>query len=279
MSEELDKMYQILELMVKRKRIILELYPRKQLQQSDLAKKTAIANSNLSRYISELEEKKITNISTSVNDKGQPIKLISLARIPIDIIKASDELVSTGKPKLRDFESLRVFMDGLFKPDLQEPSKNSIQLISNQYIVPIESGFFQFLSEHLMDEELIDARRVLVVSARNMVREMDENSKRNVLSVLEPVLQSLLQDAQIGLQNETKNLLQELGVYNLSFEKLVKLYTSEIQNHKVPGFFRSLILNNHRDKIPKLRASLIKLHPKLDEEARSILNMEFPLLR
>jgi hypothetical protein len=106
-----------------------------------------------------------------------------------------------------------------------------------------------------MDEELKDVQRVLVVSARNMLRNLDEASKKSVLSILEPVLQRLVDDASHGLMNETKSLLMELGVFNLAYDKLEALYVSEIKKHKSPAFFRSLILDNHHDKIPKLRLS------------------------
>ena len=276
---DIDELLETLELIVKRKQIIKELYPDKKYQQSELAEKTGIAKGNLSKYVSELEEKNIINVVPSVNDRGQHVRIIRLNRISIDTIGASSKLLSAGKPVLEDIESFNMFMDGLFDPDLQEVSMNSIQILSNQYIIPVNSGYFEFLRDNLLKEELDRSRRILIKSTSNMMRELDEEDRKQVVEILEPVLLSILDNSSGGLERETNVLLNELGLYNQQYSELEKRYFSEIKKHKVPEFIRILLLQNHREKIPKLRASLMVLHRESDDLARSIIMDEFPLLR
>jgi DNA-binding MarR family transcriptional regulator len=277
--KSLDEALENLMLIGKRKRIIKELYPNEILQQSELAEKTSIAKGNLSKYINELKEKELVKIESKINERGLPVKMISLSRIPINILKATEKIVSSEKPLFEDSETLNIFCEGLFVSELQEYSKNSIQLISNQFIVPVKSGFFTFLKENLLDSRLAKARRVLIISTRNMVSYMTTIEKKEVLEILKPVLHKLLEDSSKGLEKETRELLKELGVYDLPYEKLEELYFTEIKQGKVPEFFRVLILQNHHEKVPKLRARLMGFHLKSSNSIRSIIHNELPLIR
>lgn len=274
------ELFDILELIVRRKIIIQELFPDKEYRQSELTKKIGVASSNLSRYIGKLEENGVVEIRTSINERGQAIRIITLSRKTINIIEASTKTVLAGKPRLEDFNSLIVFLEGLMVPSLQEYSKDSIQLLSNQYTIPVDSEYFEFLRDNLMRDELKNARLVLLKSSNNIVEGMSKEEKDRVLEIIGPTLQMLLEmELPSGLERETTLLLKELGVYDLTYSELEEQYISRIKEHKPLQLLRQLILQNHRDKIPRLRANLIKLHPELDEKARSILDIEFPHLR
>lgn len=276
---DFDENIIFLENIVKRKRIISELYPDKEYQQSELAEKTGIAKGNFSKYIRDLEKNGIIIISSGVNDRGQPVRKIRLSRKSLDTLKASSKVILSDKPVLKDLQSLCIFQDGLFDPDLQEESVNSIQLLSNQYVVNVDSGFFNFLRDNMMKKELEKTRRVLIKSTSNMVREMSEQDKEQVYEIIEPILSSILNNSPNGLTRETNLLLKELGLYDQPYSELEALYISQISNHNVPDFIRTLILQDHHDKVPRLRAKLIGLHQESDDSIRSIIKDEFPLLR
>lgn len=276
---DFDENIIFLENIVKRKRIIRELYPDKEYQQSELAEKTGIAKGNFSKYIRDLEKNGIIIISSGVNDRGQPVRKIRLSRKSLDTLKASSKVILSDKPVLKDLQSLCIFQDGLFDPDLQEESVNSIQLLSNQYVVNVDSGFFNFLRDNMMKKELEKTRRVLIKSTSNMVREMSEQDKEQVYEIIEPILSSILNNSPNGLTRETNLLLKELGLYDKQYSELEALYISQISNHNVPDFIRTLILQDHHDKVPRLRAKLIGLHQESDDSIRSIIKDEFPLLR
>ena len=276
---DFDENIIFLENIVKRKRIIRELYPDKEYQQSELAEKTGIAKGNFSKYIRDLEKNGIIIISSGVNDRGQPVRKIRLSRKSLDTLKASSKVILSDKPVLKDLQSLCIFQDGLFDPDLQEESVNSIQLLSNQYVVNVDSGFFNFLRDNMMKKELEKTRRVLIKSTSNMVREMSEQDKEQVYEIIEPILSSILNNSPNGLTRETNLLLKELGLYDKPYSELEVLYISQISNHNVPDFIRTLILQDHHDKVPRLRAKLIGLHQESDDSIRSIIKDEFPLLR
>jgi len=276
---DFDENIIFLENIVKRKRIISELYPDKEYQQSELAEKTGIAKGNFSKYIRDLEKNGIIIISSGANDRGQPVRKIRLSRKSLDTLKASSKVILSDKPVLKDLQSLCIFQDGLFDPDLQEESVNSIQLLSNQYVVNVDSGFFNFLRDNMMKKELEKTRRVLIKSTSNMVREMSEQDKEQVYEIIEPILSSILNNSPNGLTRETNLLLKELGLYDKPYSELEVLYISQISNHNVPDFIRTLILQDHHDKVPRLRAKLIGLHQESDDSIRSIIKDEFPLLR
>ena len=237
-----------------------------------------IAKGNLSQYLNELEEHGVIVISSGTNDRGQPIRKIKLSRKTIDTLLASSKVISAAKPVLKEFESLNIFLAGLFDPDLLDESKNSIQLLSNQYLIPVDSGYFEFLRDNLMKNELEKTRRVLIMSTRNIVREMSEDDKNRVSDLIHPILTPILDDSNSGLKRETNILLKELGLYDLPYSELEARYFSQISEHKVPNFIRTLILQDHRNMIPKLRAALMVLHKESDQPVRSIIKNEFPLL-
>ena len=60
-----------------------------------------------------------------------------------------------------------------------------------------------------------------------------------------------------------------------SYEKLEQRYLDEVK-HKVPEFYRQIILNNHHDKVPRLRAALMKLHQESDDSIDSRIKDELP---
>ena len=63
------------------------------------------------------------------------------------------------------------------------------------------------------------------------------------------------------------------------YDDLEALYISQIKKQKVPDFIRTLILHDHHDKVPNLRAQLMALYQDSDDSIRSIIKNEFPLLR
>jgi len=276
---DFDENINFLENIVKRKRIIRELYPNREYQQSELARRTGLAKGNFSKYVRDLEKNGVIIISSGVNDRSQPVRKIKLSRKSLDTLKASSEVILSNKPVLKDFRSLSVFQNSLFDPDLQEESVNSIQIISNQYVVTVDSGFFNFLRDNMMKKELEKTRRVLIKSTSNMVREMNEQDKEQVYEIIKPILSSILNNSSSGLKRETNLLLKELGLYNKPYSELEALYISKISNNNVPDFIRTLILQDHHDKVPRLRAKLMGLHQESDNSIRSIIKDEFPLLR
>ena len=219
------------------------------------------------------------NVVPGVSEGGQPVKNIRLSKMTVDILRVATKIVSSKKPVLEDLKSLKVFLDSLLIPELQEYSMNSIQIISIQYIIPVESGFFEFMSAHLLDAGLERTRRILILSTKNAVSELNIEDKQKVLGMLEPVLIKLLVDASMGLEKEIRGLLLELGVYNLPYNSLEELYMTDIIKGKTPEFYRMLILRDHYDKVPRLRAALMVLHMESNDSTRSIIRDELPHIR
>ena len=160
--------------------------------------------------------------------------------------------MSTKKPKLEDIKSLTMFLDGLLIPELEEFPLNSIQILSNQYSLPLDSIYFDFIQERIMDPELDKVRRVLVTSTKNFVSSMEEDEKRILADRLKPALVYLLEQASGGLEDETKKLLEALGLLNLRYIELEELYLSDITRDKDPSFYRRLILQKHHNRVPGL---------------------------
>ena len=275
----IDEVFKTLDVMAKRKQLIIALYPDMIYSQSEIVEKTGIASSNMSKYLAQLEEKSLLELSYGMNARGQTIKRYSLSKVPLDVIKASSTIVSTGKLKLTDIKSLTMFLDSLLLPELEEYSLNSIQLLSNQYFIPVDSVYFTFIQEHIMDPELDNVRRVLVTSTKNFVSSMEEDEKRILADRLKPALAYLLDQASGGLETETKKLLEALGVYNLPYIELEELYLRDITRDKDPSFYRRLILQNYHNRVPRLRARLMALHLESPNSIRSKIRQELPHIR
>ncbi|MFC1803113.1 hypothetical protein ACFL0D_04000 [Thermoproteota archaeon] len=275
-DKNFDRVFDILDQMVKRESIIRELYPDQKYSGSELSDRTSIATSNISRYLIQLVDNGLIDVIYGVNERGQTIKQYVLSQASIDVINSSQKIASRTKPELKDIASLETFLATLLVPELEEVSRNSIQLISNQYTLRPDSIFFDFILEHLMDPELKNSRRILVISTKNFMRARSRGEKLQLAERLKPILSSLLVDATGGLDTETKKLLNELLVYDLPYEELEVLYLQDLTGGKDPSFYRRLILHNHHDKVPRLRAKMISLHPESDDSIRSKIMAEFP---
>jgi DNA-binding MarR family transcriptional regulator len=91
---QFDENIIFLEHIVKRKRIIRELYPDKEYQQSELSEKTGISKGNFSKYIRGLEKNGVIIISPGLNDRGQPVRIIRLSRKSLETLKGYLHLMS-----------------------------------------------------------------------------------------------------------------------------------------------------------------------------------------
>ena len=164
-------------------------------------------------------------------------------------------------------------------PNQQELAKDALQLTTRDYIIPLNTKFYEFMVENILRKELERSRRILVTSMRNAVSGMTPEDKEKVLEVLQPTLLKLLEDTIPGVEGETMAILTELGEKGLTFEELLTKYISKISNNQDRTLTRQLILRNHNDKIPRVHARLLELHREADPPTRSTIQEEFSLLR
>ena len=276
----LEDFFDRLEPVMRRRSIIVALYPNKRIQQNELGKITGISSGNLSNYISELEAVEIINVDSDLNDIGQPVKMISLKPSTFELIESSRKILSQTKPVLSDFTQLEFFINNLMDPQIQGMAKDAIQLLSQKYTVPVDSIYYSFLNENLMKDELENARIVLIKSTKNMVSELNIEDKQNVLDTISNSLYLLLESNPTqGLEQETLQLLAELGVYALPFEDLLAKYLEQLSDNRDTGIVRELMLREHSDRLPEVWASLMKLYKEADPETKAKIEEEFPQLR
>ena len=277
---EFDELIKKLELIVRRADIIKELYPNIKLQQSELAERTSIAPGNLSNYIRSLEEENILTVKKDVNERGQSVNIIGLKDFTYETIKLASKRAqaSASKPVLKDRETFNRMLQRLFDPDLQDFAKDAIQTLTQEYSIPNYMDYFHFLKENLRNSELRGTLRILLVSARNIVRGLTTQEKNEIIRAIGEELQSILEDNSIKFRKEVEDLLDELGVYDIPFNKLSSQYLAKIKEGGDPSFLRSLILRNPREQRMNLWSSMMDLHETSDQKVRSIIQKELPLL-
>jgi len=277
---QLNDLLRIMEAVSRRKAIIIALCPDKKLTQKQLADETEISPSNLSRYLKELKKQKILDIRKD-NKQGRSVNYVHLLPRTLEILdNALKVQISAQKRPLLDLDNFKKSMERMKIPALQEYAADSIQLASQLYIIPLDSGFFSFLGNHMTDEVIRPKLVVLIKTARNIVGEMSPTEKEHVLNLLGPELHPLTEKGNSdALKRETMNLLKELGAYNKTYEDLKNLYLKQRHTKNNPDLFRSLILTEHRDNLLDLRVSMMDLFDLAPEDEKRWLNTEFALLR
>ena len=278
---DIGELLDLLEILSRRKSIIAQLFPDKILSQSELAEKTGIAPSNLSKYVSKLKEKKIIEVKQDQNEEGFSVNLVQLRPETKEILNEALKLqTSQEKHHLPDLGDFNKILERLMNPAVQKLAADSVQILSRQYIVPHDSGFLDFLDKHMNDKEIRPVLVVLIKSARSIVGEWSPEEKESVLTTLGSKLQALADKGDPeAIRKETMNLLQELGAYDKPYEELKELYLKQRHCSKDPAFFRSLILRNHREKLMDLWISLMDLYESANEAERQWFEQEFALLR
>jgi DNA-binding MarR family transcriptional regulator len=277
----LRELLESMEIVTRRKAIIIELFPDKILSQSQLAKKTGITPSNLSKYISKLKEKDIIEIKQAQNAEGYSVNLVQLKLRTGEILnEASKLLVPSEKLPFPDPDNYKKILERLTNPAVQKYAADSIQISSRQHIIPYDSGFFPFLERHINDPKIRPVLVVLIKSAQNIVEEMNQNDKVILLEKLGSKFQTLVDKGDSGaLKRETMNLLKELGAYNKPYKELKDLYLKQRHSGNNPDLFRSIILKDHRDKLMDLRVSMMDQYESATETEKQWFDQEFALLR
>lgn len=276
---KLTELLNFMEAVTRRKVIILELYPDKKISQNQLATKIEIAPSNLSKYLSELKKEDILEVKKD-QKHGRSINYVQLKPRTTELLDAALKVkISTEKQPLPDLDNFLKTRERLLIPAVQEYAADTIQIISQRYIVPVNSGFFDFLEKHMNDAEIRPKLVVLIKSARNIVEDYSLEDKERVMGLLGSKLHAQVETGNSALKRETINLLKELGAYNKTYEELKDLYLELRHTDNYPDFLRSLILRDYRDKLIDLRVTMMDIYESATEPEKRWLDQEFSLLR
>jgi hypothetical protein len=218
--------------------------------------------------------------SRARNERGQSVNIIGLKDFTYETIKLASKRAqaSANKPVLKDKKTFNRMLQGLFDPELQDFAKDAIQTLTQEYSIPNYMDYFHFLKENLKNSELHGNHRILLVSARNIVRGLTAEEKNEIISVIGEELQSILEEDTIKFRKEVEDLLDESGLFDIPFNKLSCQYLTKIKEGRDPRFLRSLVLRNPREHRMRLWSSLMDLHETSDQEVRSIIQKELPLL-
>jgi len=280
-TTELTELLDSMELIGRRKRIIIALFPDKILSQSQLAEETGIALSNLGRYLNELQEKNIVEITQGLNEKGFSAKLVQLTpRFQGIFSKASEPLVFQNRHLLKDLDNFKKIMERLLNPSVQVHAADSIQILSQRYIIPFESGFFSFLKDHLNNKQIRPVLVALLKSARNILRDLNPENKKKILTLLGSKLHDFAKVIKSeALKYESFYLLEELGAYNIPYQELKAMYLEQRYTNDSTDMFRSLLLKDHKDNLMDLWISMLDLYEQASESEKRWLDQEFTQLR
>jgi hypothetical protein len=228
-----------------------------------------------------MEEGNIVVVEQDVNEKGHSYKRVQLKHRTKEFLKEALKLmVTTEKPPLSDLENFEKIMTKLLNPVIRYHAADSIQILSKQYRIPFDSGFFPFLEKHINDEEIRPVLVTLIKSTRNIVGGMNPEEKEKVLAELGSKLQAIAEkEKSEGLNNEIKRLLEQLGAYNKPYKELKDLYLEQRHSGDDPALFRSLLLKNHRDKLLDLWNLMMDHYEHATDEVKGWFEREFALLR
>jgi hypothetical protein len=264
-------LFDVMEVLVRRRSIILELYPDKRMQQSVLGKNTGIVKSNLSSYLKELQGYDLVKINQAFNEDGYSANFVKLSIKTLQTLEKAKEILSyQDKNKITDTTSLDKIYGGLLDQKTCENASNIIQRFSSIYDMPFKVGFFQFLKENWSNAALQSRILVLIKASQNMVKEMSDSDKKKVIEILGSELLKIVEGPGSGLKQETFNLLKILGAYEISSEELKRKYLSALKKNRDPHLFRTLLITEHRDKYPDLLSSFLELQAAapIDEKER-----------
>ena len=277
----LDRLLSTLEILVKRKKIVLALYPDKRVQQKHLAEITGLKTSNLSRYLKELEKYGLVIIKTGTTDEKFSANFIQLNLKTLQTLEKANEILDKpDKKQLPDKTVFTKILEGLLNQGTCEKAADGIQFFSRKYLIPYDAEFFNFINENWKNSFLQERLRVLIKSCRSMVQEFSDEDKTKVLNLVGSKLQKVIKKkGSSGLRTETQGFLKELGVYNLPYETLRDLYLESIEGDQDPRLFREILISDHQDRIMDLWLSLMEGYASASSEKKSRYDDEFSLIR
>jgi DNA-binding MarR family transcriptional regulator len=278
---DLENYLDIYELIVRKKSIILALFPDLLIQQSLLSEKTGIRMSNLSKDLKQLKEHGLIEIVTDHTPTGHSANFVKLTNRLIQTLESSSRiLVKEEKKALTDKTTYKLFLEGLLDKKTCKPAANALQIYSIKNVIPFDTGFFKFLEENWENEALQLRLLVLIKTSNNMVQDMNDLDKENVLKFLETRLDGLLKGKiSIGLREETTKLQKSLDVYNISYCKLKKKYLKYFEEEKDPSIYRSIIHREHKEKMMDLWLALMTQRASAPMSKKSKYDTEFSILQ
>ena len=268
------------EILGRRKKIILALYPEKTLQQNEISQLTKILETNLSNYINELEKAEIVQVTRNRNKENRKVKNVKLSHHFHNILQNTWEII---KPKekipLTDIEGFKKIQKLLLEKESYEKASDGIQLISRKFKIPNDTEFFCFLKKNWENTYIQKKLRILITSANSMVEDMPQVTKEKIIETMTKKLQKIFTDDKYeNSENATISLLSNLGI-EFTYEELKKQYLTHLQKEKDPGLFRTIIKRDYPENFIDIWMALMDHKKSAPENQKAIYDNEFSLFQ
>jgi len=278
-----------IELISKRYSILRTLFQYEEFTLSEIAERSETDIGNLSRYISDLEEKGLIKSRSKKREKGKPYRLISLTDLSRRILSVIiNEIGDKKKPsQFPDPEYLSECLELLENsdPEVQRVISDEIALLCRNYEVPVESDLIKFLEENLLN---VHYRPVLFNLLQALIS-ITKNSEEGVKGKIKSMLKKQLEEIALIYEDETNKdkvryhalkALAELAQDEDNYNLLTKIYNKLLgEDSSITSNVRDLILSKYPEKRSEMRLYLIKKFKDSDNETRSRIEIELTQLR
>ena len=283
-----EKRHKILKkVLVTRFRILWELYLDKTYSQTQLADRSETDQGNLSKYINELMEDGLVEVTEEYLGVGRPAKLISLSSKARDILKHNMPffLEEEVDKELEPLHAVRL-IKLLSSKETRSLAADRLELVSRDYVANCESTLYPTIACYLQEEGYRDIAHTLLKSLHNFIQKLDDASMNKVSQILGKTLRKIYEaedesDKGRRIKRFISEIFDELDIHPASYEELKGEYVEAVLNKSSSE--SQVLIDRIQRFFPEenldLELSLVERFESADEKQKHRIEAELSRLR
>jgi predicted transcriptional regulator len=270
--------------------IVRHLYPDKKILSKKIRESTGDNKGNFSRKIRDLQVHELIEVSTEKSGKGRPSQLVSLTNRGYEILKNIIDLSGLHQtmeqlPTHPNIALLYECLSYLESPEnsvLKKLAADEFQLMSQKYIVPLESQFFINIKNIIAAEASNGVLHTVLSSLLNMIRNSDRETRKEIESNLGLTILILSVSSE---ESRIRKIAEEINAELFDSEnsplKLISRYLFLLKTDSPQANdLRNLIVKNvHPDQVMELRMKLLEEYEISSREVQSRIGIDLTQLR
>ena len=277
-----EKEVSLVKLVKGRYLILRELFPDKEFFLRELATMMEIDDSNLSRYVTRLEEVGLVISRNVPRTQGKPLKYVRLTALGRNVVNSIIEAAQTPQEDLKpadpgNIEFYLKMMGPDENEDVRQIASEELVILCREHDVTSDVKVLPFLKTAMRDPDNKHILPNLLHALLNIVRNTrDDETHERIHSDFKETLKGLVEqhpetpsDREARMRYTSLEILTALSDSEETYTELIGLFRSLIEEAApFAHAARQLILSKHPEKKNKMRRTLFKMLANLDEDIK-----------